>query len=335
MEQNLGRLDKVDLRKAWQDEAGEFTPWLAREENIKLLSEAIGLELEVQAQEKDVGPFRADILCKDTLSKAWVLIENQLEKTDHTHLGQLLTYAAGLDAVTIVWIAQRFTEEHRAALDWLNRYTDDQINFFGMEIELWRIGASLMAPKFNVVSKPNDWSRSVTERAHAIDRGELTETKQVQLEFWEGFARHLEEKSLTIKPRKALPQHWMDLAIGRSGFWLAAIASTWDSASESYGQGELRAEFVVGGDASKAYFELLAVKRKEIEAELGESLTWHSSEGVKMCKAYVRKTANIGDRGAWAEDFEWLRKKCEALHRVFGPRVKKLSLEAALPQAEV
>ncbi|WP_200344911.1 hypothetical protein [Halochromatium glycolicum] len=98
--QQLGRLEKVDLRDFWQSESGDFTPWLAIEENIELLSEAIGLELAVEAQEKDVGPFRADILCKDTADGHWVLIENQLERTDHTHLGQLLTYAAGLNAVT-------------------------------------------------------------------------------------------------------------------------------------------------------------------------------------------------------------------------------------------
>ena len=131
----LGRLTPVDLREAWQGEASDFTPWLAQSDNIALLSEAIGIELEVEAQEQQVGPFRADILCRDTLSNHYVLIENQLDRTDHGHLGQLLTYAAGLDAVTIVWIASRFTDEHRAALDWLNSVTTGEINFFGLEIE--------------------------------------------------------------------------------------------------------------------------------------------------------------------------------------------------------
>ena len=108
---NLGRLRKVDLREVWQSESAGFTPWLAQDENLKLLGETIGIDLELEAQEKDVGPFRADLLCKDTSNEDWVLIENQLERTDHTHLGQLLTYAAGLEAVTIVWISQRFTEE--------------------------------------------------------------------------------------------------------------------------------------------------------------------------------------------------------------------------------
>src|SRR5947209_15269178 len=156
---NLGRLQTVDLREVWMNESSGFTPWLAQAENLKLLGETIGIELECEAQEKEVGPFRADILCKDTATDSWVLIENQLERTDHGHLGQLLTYAAGLEAVTIVWIAERFTEEHRATLDWLNERTEESINFFGLEVELWRIGDSAIAPKFNVVSKPNEWTR--------------------------------------------------------------------------------------------------------------------------------------------------------------------------------
>ena len=146
----LGRLERVELRDYWEHEGSDFTPWLASEENIALLSETIGLELEVQQEEAAVGPFRADILCRDTASDELVIIENQLEKTDHKHLGQTITYASGLDAVNIVWIAARFTEEHRAALDWLNRITHEEFRFFGIEIELWRIGKSVPAPKFNI-----------------------------------------------------------------------------------------------------------------------------------------------------------------------------------------
>jgi hypothetical protein len=146
---NLGRLEKVDLRLVWDSEAGSFTPWLSEESNIQLLGDTISLELEVEAREKNVGPFRADLLCKDTATGNWVVIENQLDTTDHKHLGQLLTYAAGLNAVTVVWVSANFTEEHRAALDWLNEITDERINFFGLEVELWRIGNSDVAPKFN------------------------------------------------------------------------------------------------------------------------------------------------------------------------------------------
>ena len=146
MKPKLSKIEKVDLREVWETEDKHFTPWLAEDENISQLGEAIGIDLEVESQEKNVGPFRADILARDTSANHYVLIENQLEVTDHKHLGQIMTYAAGLDAFTIIWIAKQFTEEHRAAIDWLNRITDDKINFFGIEIEVLQIGNSEKAP---------------------------------------------------------------------------------------------------------------------------------------------------------------------------------------------
>ncbi|MCK4978120.1 MAG: DUF4268 domain-containing protein, partial [Anaerolineales bacterium] len=228
---DLGKLVKVDLRKVWANEAGVFTPWLAQEENIKLLGDTIGIELEVEAQEKPVGPFSADILCKDTVNNHWVLIENQLERTDHTHLGQLMTYAAGLDAVTIIWVAQRFTDEHRAAMDWLNEITEEDINFFGLEIELWQIGKSPVAPKFNIISKPNEWSKTVKTTAV---KGELSETKKLQLEYWTRFREFMEESESFVRCQKPAPQHWTCFSIGRSYFHLVARVNTRDKEIGAY-----------------------------------------------------------------------------------------------------
>src|SRR5207253_4282005 len=133
----LGRLERIDdLRTTWISESDDFTPWLAQPENLKLLGEGVGIDLEFEAQEKDVGPFRADILFKNTLDASWVLIENQLERTDHIHLGQLLTYAAGLETVTIIWIAKRFAEEHSATLDWLKDMTNERCSLLGLDVEV-------------------------------------------------------------------------------------------------------------------------------------------------------------------------------------------------------
>ena len=221
----LGHLTRVDLRDIWTSEASDFTPWLAREENLKILGDTLGIDdLVLEAQEKSVGPFRADILCKDIGSDAWVLVENQLERTDHVHLGQLMTYASGLEAVTIIWIAARFTEEHRSTLDWLNRITDESIRFFGLEIELWRIGDSPAAPKFNVVSKPNDWSRSVSHAARAIDETELSDIRILQREYWADLQQVLENQGGPYSgPRKPPPTSWMAYPIGRSGMNLATV----------------------------------------------------------------------------------------------------------------
>lgn len=262
----LGRLEKVELRTYWEREDLAFTPWLAQQENIKLLGDTIGIELEVEAQEKGVGLFRADILCKDTATDHWVLIENQLERTDHIHLGQLLTYAAGLNAVTIVWIAERFTEEHRATLDWLNEITDEEFNFFGLEIELWQIGDSAIAPKFNMVCKPNDWSKSITGAAKSLQTSNPTETKQRQYEYWAAFQKFAIARASLIKPTKPLYQHWMNIALGRSGFGLCAVASAYDSETQSYATNEIRAEVVISHTEAKAYFTLLESQKTEIEA---------------------------------------------------------------------
>lgn len=322
----LGRLERVELRDIWQTEAGDFTPWLAGEENIKLLGETIGIDLEVEAQEKSVGPFRADILCKDTANDHWVLVENQLERTDHTHMGQLITYAAGLNTVTIVWIAARFTDEHRAALDWLNEMTGEEIGFFGLEVELWKIGDSNIAPKFNIVSKPNDWTKTVAKGARAAKEAALTPAKQLQQEYWQSFREYVDKNGATFNTTKAHPQHWMNISIGRSGFSLIAIASLWDSQSGSYDKHEVRAEFGLNDENAKNYFSQLEDEKESIENELGEQLTWHNPENKKASRVFLQETVDLNDRARWSEYHDWHVGKLEALKRVFAPRVKVLQV---------
>lgn len=319
---SLGRLEKVELRDIWTTEAGDFTPWLAQADNIKLLGDTIGIELEVEAQEKAVGPFRADILCKDTANEQWVLIENQLERTDHTHLGQLLTYAAGLNAVTIVWVAARFTEEHRATLDWLNEITNESFNFFGLEVELWKIGDSAVAPKFNAVCKPNGWSKAITGAAINMQ----TEMKQLQYEYWAAFKAYATEHATRIKPVQPQYQNWITLAIGRSGFSLAAIASSWDSSAQSYLSHEIRAEFNITDKASKDYFALLEAEKQLIESGFGEPLVWYNQPDVRICRIYARRSVNLNDRHNWNEQHQWLVEKLDKLHEIFSGRVRHLSL---------
>lgn len=319
-EKTLGRLQKVALREAWMSESNDFTPWLAKEENLDLLGETIGIELELEAQEKDVGPFRADILCKDTATDDWVLIENQLERTDHAHLGQLLTYAAGLNAVTIVWIAERFTVEHRATLDWLNERTDEKINLFGLEIELWQIGDSQIAPKFNIISQPNDWSRTVQQAASGA---EVSPHKQLQLRFWTAFKEEMENKASFVRCQKPSPQHWMNHAIGRSGVHLDSIVSLWNSETGLKGP-EIRAELYLNGPNAKQEFLLLEKRKEEIEAALGFSLTWHNPENKAACRLYTRRDADFTNETSWPEHFDWLRQRLEKMHTVFAPIVKGL-----------
>lgn len=316
---NLGRLQKVSLREAWTSESADFTPWLAQEDNLKLLGEAIGIDLEFQSQEKDVGPFRADILCKDIATDDWVLVENQLERTDHSHLGQLITYAAGLNAVTIVWIAERFTEEHRAALDWLNERTDENIHLFGLEVELWRIGDSPIAPKFNIISQPNDWSRTVKQAAAA---GEISEHNELQLRFWSSFRNYMEDKHSVVHCRKPAPKHWMNHPLGRTGIHLSSVVSTWNSERSTY-EPEIRAQLYLKGSRAKQDFAALEKEKDDIHKALGFPLTWHNSAG-NACRLYTREDADFRNEALWPQQFEWLRQRLEAMHKVFAPIVKNL-----------
>lgn len=317
----LGRLAKVELRDIWASEATSFTPWLAREENIAVLAETLGLELELEAQEKAVGPFRADILCKELGSNSWVLIENQLERTDHCHLGQLLTYASGLEAVTIVWIAARFTEEHRSTLDWLNKITDDTFRFFGLEVELWRIGDSPAAPKFNVVSKPNDWSRSVAQAARAIDESELSETRVAQREYWEQFHFELDrQKGPIAGNRKAQPQSWMTYPVGRSGFMVSGVMVR--------PKKQVRAELYISNEHAKSYFFLLREQREAVERELGYPLYWDElPSGRDKRISITLDNVDPENRADWPRQHAWLAKHVNDLRRVFEARVRSLRSE--------
>ena len=311
---DLGKLEKVELREVWANEAGDFTPWLGQEENIKLLGDAIGIELEVEAQEKPVGPFSADILCKDTVNNLLVLIENQLEKTDHTHLGQLMTYAAGLDAVTIIWIAEKFTDEHRAAMDWLNEITDESINFFGLEVELWQIGGSAIAPKFNIVSKPNEWSKTIKKTTTES----LTEMRKLQLEYWTEFHNALVVSKGIVKPHRPRPQQWMNFALGSSKVHLNATINTQKA--------WIRASIICKGSSemAKAYFSLLKKDEKTIESELASPLNWEELPNRKECRISIRNDVDPTKRQDWPNQHLWLAEKLEILYKIFSPRVKKI-----------
>ena len=308
----LGRLRKIELRDIWATEAQDFTPWLASEENLTLLGEALDLELELKGQEVSVGPFRADILCANLDDGSDVLVENQLERTDHTHLGQLMTYAAGLHTATIVWVAADFQDDHRAALDWLNEITDERFRFFGLEIELWKIGASPAAPKFNIVSKPNDWSRAA---ARAVSNADLPERKVKYQKFWQGFVAHLNAADSGIKPQAPRPQHWMNFSIGRSGFQLMARLSL---QRQELGVGlETKMD---GKDAFDGFYE----QRESIGASLGFEPEWQRLDGKKMTRVGLSDNFDVTDEAQWASCYEWLEDKLNRLNQTFRPIVADL-----------
>src|SRR5262249_897875 len=195
-----------------------FTPWLAKPENIKQLANALNMEPEVEAVEHWVGSFRADILAQAIDEEEHrVVIENQFGRTNHGHLGQILTYLAGIEgAKTVVWIGETIQADHRAAIDWLNANTTDEFSFFAIEIELWRIGSSPPAPRFNVVASPNDWTRTTRTRVRQLDEGAATESHRIRSAYWAAFGEYLKEKGSTFKIKRVNTDSWFWFAIGRA-----------------------------------------------------------------------------------------------------------------------
>lgn len=310
----LGTIKKMDLRDVWSSESSDFTPWLAKEENISLLGDAIGLELEVESQEKNVGPFRADILARDLTSNHYVLIENQLEQTNHNHLGQIMTYAAGLDAFSIIWIAKSFTEEHRAALDWLNRITEENINFFGIEIEVIQIGDSLPAPQFKVVAKPNDWSKSVRSSAST---GELTDTKLKQQQYWTEFKEYVEKNGSPFKVQKPSPQHWTNIALGRSNFYLSLTVN-----SQSH---IICINLEIGGARAKEHFDKLRDLYEEDSKEhISTDIEWLRLDDRKSCMVKLSKSFNFTDESSRDDQFAWFVEYVKKYISYFRPKVKSI-----------
>jgi hypothetical protein len=314
MTQTLGKLEKVEIRKVWIKEDIHFTPWLASPENIALLCEELNIEIEILAQEKYVGPFRADILGKDTATDHFVIIENQFGKTDHNHLGQIITYASGLNASIIIWISERFTEEHRSALDWLNKITDDSVEFFGIEIELYRIGDSAPAPMFNIVSKPNNWSKTIKRKS---SEAELTDTKLLQQTYWQSFKDYVETQKVSFRLQKPLPQHWTNISIGRSDFKICAIANTRDK--------WLCVQLVIYGLKSLEVFNTLRMQYEvDSKNKLSPNLEWNEKEGKEQHVNIVFLGTDPALKDDWKNQHKKLSEWIEKFYLYFKDKVREI-----------
>ncbi|MCY3690934.1 MAG: DUF4268 domain-containing protein [Chloroflexota bacterium] len=319
----FGRLERVDLREGWESEPRDFTPWLAQPENLAVLSQTLNMDLVTAGQEESVGPFRADILCRNTLDDSWALIENQLERTDHTHLGQLLTYAAGLQTVTIIWVAATFADEHRAALDWLNEITGEGFRFFGIEVELWKIGKSPAAPRFNVVSRPNDWSKAAR---HSVNVGTSPTDLQYQ-HFWNQLDRHLEKKDSSVRVTSQRTRRWTAYRLGLAEFHLEATLRRQAK--------DIVVHLALKGRHSKAHFALLEKDKEAIEREIGTALEWDELPDQELSRINLRRSADPTDESQWPTLLEWTAETLEKFDGAFRERVRRLDAADWQPDDEM
>ena len=259
---DLGILKTVTPRKKWNNEARDFTPWLAN--NIDELNKALGLELEVENTEVSVGPYSADILARDTGTDSFVVIENQLEKTNHDHLGKAITYGSVLDASVIIWIAPEFTEEHKKSLDWLNDHTTDDISFYGVQLELWQIDNSKAALRFNVISKPN---QAVRQAAKTKANEDLSDRKRFQFDFWIKFKEKLAKTKKIPSLQTPSPRYWFNITLGKSNIHLSNTCNTDDNT--------VGVRVYIRSKIADEMYPFLESKKDEIETAIGQNLNWN------------------------------------------------------------
>lgn len=300
---NLGTLKEItDLRSIWPHEALNFTPWVA--ENVDLLADAVGLDITVDETESSVGDFNVDIYASETGTDRKIIIENQLEDTDHDHLGKLITYASGKGADVVIWVVKHAREEHKAAVEWLNNHTDDKIGFFLCEIKLFQIGDSQIAPAFTVVERPNDWTKEIRKTASA------NSTQQQRLEYWQAFNDYAFSDanfSRIFNKRKPTTDHWMDFSIGSSACHIAV--------SQIQKRKAVDVELYINDD--KELFKSLFAHKDEIEKNMEMELKWKELPERKASRILIEKTVDLDDRATWPEQFDYIMDTCIKMKRAF------------------
>lgn len=309
MESKPGKLIRVDLREIWKNEEYDFSNWLAEEDNLAQLSDEIGIAIRLPEKEAGVGKYSVDILAEEEGTGRKIVIENQLEKTNHDHLGKIITYAAGHDASIVIWIFKDITEEHRNAIDWLNENTGEDRLFFAIKLEAWRINVSEPAPKFQIICKPNEWAKVIK---HSSESKDLGETELKKLDFWTRLKSYAVEKKVPLLRQTPAPQHWYNISIGSSDAHIGLTMNTRDDL--------LGCEIYISDN--KPLFQFLKTQQSTIEQTLGGKLEW--IEAKKACRAVQRKEhVDFDNEELMTAQFDWLIDRAIAFDQVFRPLVKQ------------
>jgi hypothetical protein len=305
MATKLSRITKVNPREVWRYEALDFTQSLAKEENIAVLCDELEINLENIKPEAAAGRYNVDIVADDIDTKRKVIIENQLESTDHKHLRKILTYASAYDANMIIWVVTDYTEEHRQAIDWFNRNTSENISFFLVQIEVYKIGDSDPAPKFNIICEPNNWGKTVKSSGTG---DAVSETKLLQMEFSEGLKSYASEKGTRVSfNHTPQPKHWFNISIGTSRCHIALTINTQ--------KGYVGCEVYIRND--KALFDSFYKCKDQIESLIGSELEWMELPDATASRILLTKKGNPKDRKQWDEYYSWCVATVEKFTKAF------------------
>ena len=292
----LGKLEKIELREVWRHEALDFTRWLARKENIALLSKEIGIDIDVIETEMSVGRYNVDIYARDTESNKKIVIENQLENTNHDHLGKMLVYAAGLDADIAIWIVKDVNEEHRQAVEWLNDNSFEKINIFLVKVELWQIDNSPIAPKFQVICEPNNWAKVLKQQS----KENVSDLELKQMEYWQGFVDYAKSKDKTYISQRPSIYNWYVIRIGSSDYKIKLV--------HSVNSDMIRCQLEIFNDE---IYKKLEQYRTEIDNKIN-GLEWEYLEDRKVNRISCNNSSKDN-----ASSYVWLLDMVDRFKEVF------------------
>lgn len=309
-----GKLEKVDLHELWDGGVADFTPWLSEEENLSGIAKALGMELVVQSQSISDEGFHGDILCKDTLTDQFVLMGNQLEQTDNAHLGQFLTHAARLETSTIVWIARAFEEEHRTALNWLNKVSNGSIRLFGIEIEAYKIGDSLPAPRFSIILKPTGWTSQVPKPASSQ---KLTETELLKLEYWHGLKNFMETNNSSVQLLGTPPKSWFNVPEDKGRYFLSVTVNPRESSLNILLN-------IIGEKANDDFDKLCEIAYKDSLVEINPDVRWYKVQANAGSSVTLKTYADFMEKSDWPNQFAWFKENIEKFDRFFRTRLRLL-----------
>lgn len=313
----IGRRKQVtDLRSIWPTEP-DFSDWLAKEDGLALIAEDLGLNVEDAKRESRPGDYPADIVGHALGDeKHIIVIENQFGKTNHDHLGKLLTYAAMHSAMTGVWISEHVSPDHRKVVDWLNDNTPSQVSFYLAQLKAYKIGDSAVAPQLDVLCRPNIQAKL----RRAEDATQSTETGAWRERAWEEILNYIADKNPPFKVQSPSDDHWSNISIGRSGFW---IGLTLVPKNQNIG-----CELSMNVSWKREAFAQLLSQRQAIEAEIGAILDWREMPERKSARILLEAHIDPKDSNNMELVNEWMHEKSLAFYKAFHNRIKRVQPSA-------